>query len=120
MAGYIGNVLNDFDNKIVNDYFTGDGTKTVFTLSYAPPSEQSLLINIDRQIQLSDGTDYTVVGVNITFNTPPANNSNIVVRYMNRGSAILNPEKSPNDTDGGSASSIFLAQQSINGGTANG
>ena len=61
------------------DTFTGDGTTTVFTLSYS----SSFVINVKIGTTTQATSTYTISGTTLTFNTAPANGAAIEVNYIN-------------------------------------
>jgi hypothetical protein len=63
---------------IPKDTFTGDGTTTLFTLSYIPPSSTSILVFVGNVAQNPDDA-FTLAGANITFSNPPPSGQTVVV-----------------------------------------
>lgn len=63
---------------IPKDMFTGDGSTTVFTLSYTPPSDTSILVFVGNIAQ-NPGDAFTLVGATITFSNPPPLGQTVVV-----------------------------------------
>ena len=61
------------------DTFTGDGTTTVFTLSYS----SSFVINVKIGTTTQATSTYTISGNTLTFNTAPANGAAIEANYIN-------------------------------------
>lgn len=61
------------------DTFTGDGTTTVFTLSYS----SSFVINVKIGTTTQATSTYTISGTTLTFNTAPANGAAIEANYIN-------------------------------------
>jgi hypothetical protein len=61
------------------DTFTGDGTKTVFTLSYS----SSFVIDVKIGGTTQATSTYTISGTTLTFNTAPANGAAIEANYIN-------------------------------------
>lgn len=61
------------------DTFVGDGALTLFTLSETPISD-SVMIYIDTDYQKM-GVDYTLVGDQVTFTSPPALSADITAHY---------------------------------------
>ena len=61
------------------DTFTGDGTTTVFTLSYS----SSFVINVKIGGTTQATSTYTISGTTLTFNTAPANGAAIEANYIN-------------------------------------
>ena len=82
MPGYIGNDLDSKTKLITTDVFVGDNATVTFTLSEVPLNANSILVNMDGVIQLSDGSDYTVSNYDITFTSTPINNAKIIVRFL--------------------------------------
>jgi len=63
------------------DQFSGDGTTTAFTLTYAPASTTSIMVAISGVVQ--NPNLYSVVGTTLTFSpAPPSGTSNIAVLYL--------------------------------------
>ena len=63
------------------DQFSGDGTTTAFTLTYAPASTTSIIVAISGVVQ--NPNLYSVVGTTLTFSpAPPSGTSNIAVLYL--------------------------------------
>ena len=63
------------------DQFSGDGTTTAFTLTYAPASTTSIVVAISGVVQ--NPNLYSVVGTTLTFSpAPPVGTSNIAVLYL--------------------------------------
>jgi hypothetical protein len=63
---------------IPKDMFTGDGSTTVFTLSYTPPDANSILVFVGNIAQ-NPGDAFTLVGATITFSNPPPLGQTVVV-----------------------------------------
>lgn len=61
------------------DTFTGDGTTTVFTLSYS----SSFVIDVKIGTTTQATSAYTISGTTLTFNTAPANGAAIEANYIN-------------------------------------
>jgi hypothetical protein len=62
-----------------HDTFTGDGTTTVFTLSYS----SSFVIDVKIGTTTQATSTYTISGTTLTFNTAPANGAAIEANYIN-------------------------------------
>jgi len=63
------------------DQFSGDGTTTAFTLTYAPASATSIVVAISGVVQ--NPNLYSVVGTTLTFSpAPPSGTNNIAVLYL--------------------------------------
>jgi len=63
------------------DQFTGNGTTTSFTLTYAPASATSIVVAISGVVQ--NPNLYSVVGTTLTFSpAPPTGTNNIAVLYL--------------------------------------
>ena len=75
----------DISDNVV-DNFTGDGSATDFTLSKAPPNNESVLVTIDGVVQYPDDTGavraYTVSENILTFASAPGNGVEIQVRHI--------------------------------------
>ena len=75
----IGNPLNSV--AFLTDSFNGNGSTTAFTMSVAPATSSSILVNITGVTQAP--SVYSVVGTTLTFSTaPPSGTANISVRYL--------------------------------------
>ena len=59
---------------------TGDGTDTTFTI-LADRTVDNILVFVNG-ICLVPTDDYTISGTTLTFATAPANNAEIVIRYL--------------------------------------
>ena len=72
------------DNTV--DNFTGDGSTSTFTLSKAPPNNESILVTIDGVVQYPDDNSavraYTVSENVIDFASAPGNAVEIQVRHI--------------------------------------
>lgn len=64
--------------KNASDAFTGDGSKTAFTLTDTPASVTKVTVG---GTEMAATTDYTVSGKVVTFTTAPASDAAIVVEY---------------------------------------
>jgi hypothetical protein len=63
------------------DQFSGNGSTTAFTLTYAPASTTSIIVAISGVVQ--NPNLYSVIGTTITFSpAPPAGTNNISVLYL--------------------------------------
>jgi len=63
------------------DQFSGNGSTTAFTLSYAPAGATSIIVSISGVVQ--NPNTYSVSGTTITFSpAPPSGTSNIAVLYL--------------------------------------
>ena len=63
------------------DQFSGNGTTTAFTLTYAPASATSIIVAISGVVQ--NPNLYSVIGTTITFSpAPPTGTNNISVLYL--------------------------------------
>jgi hypothetical protein len=63
------------------DQFSGNGSTTAFTMSYAPASTTSIVVSISGVVQ--NPNTYTVSGVTLTFSpAPPTGTNNIGVLYL--------------------------------------
>ena len=75
----------DISDNVV-DNFTGDGSTTDFTLSKAPPNNESVLVTIDGVVQYPDDTGavraYTVSENILTFASAPGSAVEIQVRHI--------------------------------------
>lgn len=73
-----GKVLGDVSNK---QSFAGNGSTTVFTLSFAPTSTDSALVYLDG-LYKTYTTDYTISGTSLTFVTAPATGQLVEIHYQ--------------------------------------
>jgi hypothetical protein len=63
------------------DQFSGNGTTTAFTMSYAPASTTSMVVCISGVVQ--NPNTYGISGLTLTFSTaPPTGTNNIAVLYL--------------------------------------
>jgi hypothetical protein len=63
------------------DQFSGNGTTTAFTLTYAPASTTSVIVAISGVVQ--NPNLYSIVGTTLTFSpAPPTGTNNISVLYL--------------------------------------
>ena len=80
---YLGN--NPNKGSFFQQKFTGDGSTTAFTLLQSVTDGSQLIITIGNVIQEEgSGKAYTASGTTLTFDSAPANNDVIVVRYLGR------------------------------------
>src|SRR6056300_45972 len=70
----------------IEDSFTGNGSNTQYTLSYAL-SEQQALVTVNGIVQ-QPVTHYTMSGTTLTFDTAPAASDIIDVRYAIYGTTV--------------------------------
>jgi hypothetical protein len=111
---YIGNTVDSVINGALNygtqysQQFSGNGSQTVFTLSAAPGSVNSIVVDINGVAQYP-GTDFTwSSGTSLTFTTAPVTGTNnILVRW-----AQTLPTGTPAD---GSVTSTKFTQAVIGG-----
>lgn len=62
------------------DAFTGNGSKTDFTLSETPKSGGNMVVKVAGATKTA-GTDYSVSGKTLSFNSAPADGAAIVATY---------------------------------------
>lgn len=63
------------------DQFSGNGTTTAFTMSYAPASTTSMVVCISGVVQ--NPNTYSITGLTLTFSgAPPTGTNNIAVLYL--------------------------------------
>ena len=63
------------------DQFSGNGSTTAFTLSYAPAGSTSIIVSISGVVQ--NPNTYSVSGTTLTFTpAPPTGTNNIAVLYL--------------------------------------
>jgi hypothetical protein len=67
-----------------------DGVNGIFTLANTPSSALAVIVVLDGVVQYN-GVDYTVVGVTITFTTPPEIGSSIFAYYNTLGTSGIPP-----------------------------
>ena len=76
---YVGNVPTTAAFPF--DQFSGNGSTTAFTLSYAPAGATSIIVSISGVVQ--NPNTYSVSGTTLTFTpVPPTGTSNIAVLYL--------------------------------------
>jgi hypothetical protein len=76
---YVGNVPTTAAFPF--DQFSGNGSTTAFTLTYAPASTTSIIVSISGVVQ--NPNTYSVSGTTITFTpAPPSGTNNIAVLYL--------------------------------------
>jgi hypothetical protein len=76
---YVGNVPTTAAFPF--DQFSGNGSTTAFTLSYAPAGTTSIIVSISGVVQ--NPNTYSVSGTTLTFTpAPPTGTSNIAVLYL--------------------------------------
>jgi hypothetical protein len=76
---YIGNIPTTAAFPF--DQFSGNGTTTAFTLTYAPAGPTSIIVSISGVVQ--NPNLYSVIGTTITFSpAPPTGTNNISVLYL--------------------------------------
>jgi len=64
-------------SEVAFDTFTGNGTDDTFQLATEPKNQNNIQVYIDDSFQGVE--EYSISGTDLTFNTPPANNSTIEV-----------------------------------------
>jgi len=78
----IGNQLTS--SPYVNDVFSGTGSQTAFTLTYAPATTAAIAVHVAGVYQAPSA--YTLSGTTLTFNSAPAlGSSNIQVLHLSIG-----------------------------------
>ena len=76
---YVGNVPTTAAFPF--DQFSGNGSTTAFTLSYAPAGSTSIIVSISGVVQ--NPNTYSVSGTTLTFTpAPPVGTNNIAVLYL--------------------------------------
>jgi hypothetical protein len=76
---YVGNVPTTAAFPF--DQFSGNGSTTAFTVSYAPAGTTSIIVSISGVVQ--NPNTYSVSGTTLTFTpAPPTGTSNIAVLYL--------------------------------------
>lgn len=76
---YIGNVPTTAAFPF--DQFSGNGSTTAFTLSYAPAGASSIIVSISGVVQ--NPNTYSINGTTLTFSpAPPTGTNNIAVLYL--------------------------------------
>ena len=99
-------------------FYTGNGTNTVYTLDHVVNTASSLLVSVNGVI-LEPDVGYTVNAVggssNITFTTAPGNSHRIFIVYMGK-QLLSSPEITPHIDEfsgNGSTTSFSLTKTSI-------
>ena len=78
----IGNQLTS--TPYVNDVFSGTGSQTAFTLTFAPATTAAIAVHVSGVYQAPSA--YTLSGTTLTFNSAPAvGSSNIQVLHLSIG-----------------------------------
>jgi len=78
----IGNQI--VSSPYVNDVFSGTGSQTAFTLTYAPATTAAIAVHVSGVYQAPSA--YTLSGTTLTFNSAPAvGSSNIQVLHLSIG-----------------------------------
>ena len=63
------------------DQFSGTGSQTAFTLTYAPAGTTSIIVTVTGVVQ--NPNTYSTVGTTLTFTgAPPSGTGNITVLYL--------------------------------------
>lgn len=110
---FIGSTPSTQNLVAASDYFNGDGTTTVFTLSrpvYATYQVNVVVNNVPQ----NPSSAYTVVGTSLTFTSaPPAGSSNIYVVYTTQV-VNLTANGTAAATGGGSDQIFFQNGQTVN------
>ena len=84
----IGNQITS--TPYVNDVFSGTGSQTAFTLTYAPATTAANAVQVEGVYQAPSA--YTLSGTTLTFNSAPAvGSSNIQVLHLSIGSVAQVP-----------------------------
>ena len=79
---YLGNSPDNQTFLSGTDYFSGNGSTVLFTLSRQVTSINDILVVVENVVQYP-GDAYSVIGNQLTFTgTPPSGTNNIYVRYM--------------------------------------
>ena len=71
------------DASSATDTFSGDGSKTAFTLSKTPKSGSEIVVKVDGTTV--EDTDYSVSGKVVTFTTAPSDGDSVVITYALSG-----------------------------------
>ena len=79
------------------DHFIGDGTTTIFNLTYNPGLTGAIEVNIGSVSQ--DPANYTLFGTQLTLTPAPNAGEKIWVRYLGRRTAVPVPQISANDVE---------------------
>lgn len=70
------------NNKVMRpppmNSYIGDGIQTNFAASYVPPFGIGLSVYVDN-VELINGSDYTISGTTVTLSTPPRNGGYVVI-----------------------------------------
>jgi hypothetical protein len=79
--GYIGNSLQQQVTQPATQFFSGNGSTTVFTLNQTPTSIYTVEVVVNN-VQQNPQTSYSILGNVITFTqAPPSGSNNIYVNY---------------------------------------
>jgi hypothetical protein len=79
---YLGNSPDNQTFLSGTDYFSGNGSTVLFTLSRQVISVNDIIVVVENVVQYP-GVAYSVIGNQLTFTgTPPSGTNNIYVRYM--------------------------------------
>lgn len=105
---FIGSTPSTQNLVAASDYFNGDGTTTVFTLSrpvYATYQVNVVVNNVPQ----NPSSAYTVVGTTITFTSPPpAGSNNVYVVYTTQVINLTSGGASTGNTaTGGGSDQVF-------------
>ena len=105
-------------SRLDSDVFYGDGSNTVFTLTY-PSATSKTFVYIDGVSQIP-GLDYTVSGTTLTFNNAPLSNTVVEARTVSNffvsGSNVASI-KSNTHIANGACTEFLLASNSTTLGT---
>ncbi len=70
---------SDSSNRSIG--FVGDGSNSVFTLTFNVDAPQRLSVLINGVSTLITGQNWSIIGNNIVFENPPASGANITINY---------------------------------------
>lgn len=107
---YVGNVPTTAAFPF--DQFSGNGSTTAFTLSYAPAGTSSIIVTVTGVVQ--NPNTYSVSGTTLTFTAaPPTGTSNIAVLFLGLPVVtVATANKVPFFTYLGAANNISLTSDS--------
>lgn len=116
----IGNQLTS--SPYVNDVFSGTGSQTAFTLTFAPATTAAIAVHVAGVYQAPSA--YTLSGTTLTFNSAPAvGSSNIQVLHLSIGFVAQVPSDGSVTTAKMAANAITasqLANTAVTAGTYGG
>ena len=86
---YLGNTPDNQTFLSGTDYFSGNGSTTLFTLSRQVASVNDVIVVVENVVQYP-GVAYSIIGNQLTFTgTPPSGVNNIYVRYISTNTRTI-------------------------------